>query len=99
MGTTTTTKTETKIAIKPVNMWRVVLHNDDYTPMDFVTALLVGLFNKNAEEAEMIMLNIHKTGRGVAGVYTKEIATTKAKKTCEISRLNGHPLLATAEEA
>lgn len=99
MATTTETSTKTKVNLKPVSMWRVVFHNDDYTPMDFVTQVLVQMYNKSTDEAELVMLNIHKSGRGVAGVYTKEIAQQKASDTVKVARAYGHPLLATAEEA
>lgn len=99
MATTTDTKTENKINTQSVNLWRVVFHNDDYTPMDFVTAMLMRFYGKSFEEAEQVTLAIHQSGRGVAGVYTKEIALQKANDTVKIARSNGHPLLATAEEA
>lgn len=99
VSTATDTTTDSKVKLKPVTMWRVVFHNDDYTPMDFVTAVLIRFYNKTLDEAEQIMLRIHKEGRGVAGVYIREIAEQKANDTVKIARLNGHPLLATAEEA
>jgi ATP-dependent Clp protease adaptor protein ClpS len=95
----TATETQTKIKIKPVNMWRVVFHNDDYTPIDFVVEVLAQLFNKEYETAMQIAQNIHDNGRGVAGVYTKEVAQQKAADTSEIARKHGHPLKATAEES
>jgi ATP-dependent Clp protease adaptor protein ClpS len=95
----TATETKTKIQIKPVNMWRVVFHNDDYTPIDFVVEVLAQLFNKDYETAMQIAQNIHDNGRGVAGVYTKEVAQQKAIHTCEIARKHGHPLKATSEES
>jgi ATP-dependent Clp protease adaptor protein ClpS len=95
----TATETKTKIEIKPVNMWRVIFHNDDYTPMDFVVEVLAQLYNKDYDTAIQITQNIHETGRGVAGVYTKEVALQKANDTNEIARRNGHPLKATAEES
>lgn len=99
MATTTVTQTETKTKIKPVNMWRVVFLNDDYTPMDFVVAVLMRLYNKNYEEAEQITMAIHQAGKGIAGIYTKEIAEQKVADTLRVAKLNGHPLLAVAEEA
>jgi ATP-dependent Clp protease adaptor protein ClpS len=99
MTTSTATQTETKTQLKPVSMWRVVFHNDDFTPMDFVIAVLMRLYGKNFEEAEFIAQSIHRAGRGVAGVYTKEIALQKAADTIRTAQANGHPLLATAEEA
>lgn len=95
----TATETKTKIQIKPVNMWRVVFHNDDFTPIDFVVEVLAQLFNKDYETAMQIAQNIHDTGRGVAGVYTKEVAQQKAVDTCRIANKHGHPLKATAEES
>jgi ATP-dependent Clp protease adaptor protein ClpS len=97
MTTSTSTETETKTSLKPVTRWRVVFHNDDFTPMDFVVAVLVRLYSKSMEDAELIAQSIHETGRGIAGVYSQEIAMQKASDTVKVAKANGHPLLATAE--
>ena len=95
----TATETVTKTKIKPISLYQVLLLNDDYTPMDFVVQVLVQLFNKSEAEAEEICMNVHRNGRGVAGVYTKEIAETKASEVVRAARAHGHPLKAVAEEA
>ncbi len=98
MSTETVEKTSTKIQLKPVKMWKVVFLNDDYTPMDFVVAVLMRFYKKTEEEAEQIAGAIHNQGRGVAGIFTQEIAEQKAHDTIKVSRHNGHPLMAAAEE-
>ncbi len=77
--------------------FRVLLHNDDYTTMDFVVQVLVDLFNKSHTEATQIMLNVHYKGHGVCGTYTREVAETKAHQVIERARAAGFPLLATME--
>jgi ATP-dependent Clp protease adaptor protein ClpS len=81
------------------HMYRVVLHNDDYTTMDFVVAVLMRVFQKPAPEATKIMLDVHKKGRGVCGCYTYDIATTKIAQVHEMARKNEFPLHCSCEEA
>ena len=69
--------TKTRPKTKKPSMYRVLLMNDDYTPMEFVVSILMGIFKKTQEEATTIMLNVHQTGMGTCGVYTFEIAETK----------------------
>lgn len=95
----TATQTVTKTKIKPISLFQVLLLNDDYTPMDFVVQVLIQLFNKSEAEAEEICMTVHRNGQGVAGVYTKEIAETKAAETIRAARAHGHPLKAVAQEA
>ena len=76
----------------------VILHNDDYTPMEFVVYALQEVFNHPHERAEQIMLNVHKEGLGVAGIYRLEIAETKAYETAELAKENQYPLKITIEE-
>ena len=88
-----------KKKIKPPSKYKVVFHNDDYTPMDFVVVALITIFNKSPMEAYQVMLNVHEKGRGIAGgPYSKEIAETKAGKVIAFARQNGHPLKATFEK-
>ncbi len=78
-------------------LWRVLLLNDDYTPMDFVVFVLERFFRKTEQEAELIMLAVHHKGQGVAGVYTRDIAETKVTQVTQASRAQGHPLRVVAE--
>jgi len=84
--------TRTRTQTKRPNMYRVLLLNDDYTPMEFVIAILQAFFNKNPEEATQIMLHVHNNGVGECGVYTYEIAETKVAQVMDHARKNQHPL-------
>tara|TARA_B100001094_G_scaffold321124_1_gene368370 strand:+ start:3804 stop:4106 length:303 start_codon:yes stop_codon:yes gene_type:complete len=77
--------------------YKVVLYNDDYTPMNLVTSILMEVFNKGNQEAYSIMMSVHKRGRGVAGVYSRQIADTKISVAKNIARENGSPLHCEAE--
>ena len=77
--------------------YKVVFYNDDFTPMNLVTSILVAVFNKGLPEAEAIMMRVHKQGKGIAGVYSKEIAETKVETTKMYAREAGYPLHAEAE--
>lgn len=88
---------EVKPALKRPAMYRVVLMNDDYTPMDFVVEILMGLFNMNEEKATQVMLAVHTQGKGVCGVYTRDVAETKAAMVNQYARENKHPLLCEIE--
>jgi ATP-dependent Clp protease adaptor protein ClpS len=79
--------------------YAVVLHNDDFTTMEFVVEVLQRFFAKTHEQAVQVTLRVHHEGRGVAGLYSHQIAETKAMQVNEYSRSNGHPLKATAEPA
>ncbi|MBD3791554.1 MAG: ATP-dependent Clp protease adaptor ClpS [Campylobacterales bacterium] len=89
---------ETSLELEEPRMFRVLLHNDDYTSMDFVVDVLMSIFHKNAMEAEKIMIEIHEKGIGVCGVYSFEIAQTKAEQVRQKAKQNEFPLLATIEE-
>src|ERR1700760_1648332 len=84
--------TRTRTQAKKPNMYRVLLLNDDYTPMEFVIAILQSFFNKNADEATQIMLHVHHNGVGECGVFTYEIAETKVAQVMDHARKNQHPL-------
>jgi len=79
-------------------MFRVILHNDDYTSMDFVVEVLMDIFHKTHQQAERIMLTIHEKGKAVCGVYTYEIAQMKVEQVRQLAKKNEFPLLATMEE-
>lgn len=80
-------------------LYSVFLLNDDYTPMDFVVEVLLRFFAMNLEKATQVMLHVHTRGRGVCGVYTREVAESKVSQVNEYARLNQHPLLCTMEKA
>ena len=84
--------TKEKPEVKKPNMYAVVLINDDYTPMEFVIYVLQTIFKKSYEEAKKIMLLVHNEGKGICGVYSLDIAETKANQVIEFSRVNQHPL-------
>ena len=90
--------TKTRPKTKKPSMWRVILMNDDYTPMEFVVSILMGIFKKTAEEATQIMLNVHQSGIGTCGVYTFEIAETKVAQVMDAAKRAQHPLQCTLEK-
>lgn len=90
--------TETRVKTKKPSMYRVLLLNDDYTPMEFVVFVLEQFFNKNREQATRIMLHVHQKGVGVCGVYTFEVAETKVAQVMDLARRNEHPLQCTMEK-
>ena len=88
-----------KPEVAPPPMYQVILLNDDYTPMDFVVAVLEQFFALDLERATQVMLHVHTRGRGVCGVFTREVAESKVAQVNEFSRMNQHPLLCTMERA
>lgn len=88
-----------KPAVKPPSLYRVVMMNDDYTPMDFVVEVLMKFFAMNEEKATQVMLAVHTQGRAVCGVYTRDIAETKAAQVNQYSSECEHPLLCEIERA
>lgn len=90
---------ESRPKVREPSRYKVILLNDDFTPMDFVVDILQFFFGMNEENATNIMLNVHTKGRGVCGVYTRDIAETKVFQVNQFSRENEHPLLCTMEEA
>ena len=94
---TPTRKNKVRQPEKP-GKFAVALHNDDFTPMEFVVYVLQEIFNHPADRAEQIMLSVHKEGMGIAGVYRLEIAEQKAYETAECAKENQYPLKITIEE-
>ncbi|MEZ0328865.1 MAG: ATP-dependent Clp protease adapter ClpS [Dissulfuribacterales bacterium] len=91
------TEDKTIHELKEPSLYKVFLLNDDYTTMDFVVQVLMDIFDKSFEEATRIMLHVHHNGRGLAGVYTKEIAETKVHQVHTRAQANGFPLKAEME--
>jgi len=92
-------KEKTRHAVGEPKKYQVVLHNDDYTPMEFVVEVLKKIYRKSPVEAHAIMLNVHKKGRGIVGLYPYDIAATKVKETRGMAKRSGYPLKCTLEEA
>lgn len=90
--------TRTRPKPKKPSMYRVLLLNDDFTPMEFVVHILEKFFGKNREEATEIMLHVHRRGVGVCGAYTYEVAETKVNLVMDYARKNEHPLQCTMEK-
>ena len=90
--------TKTRPKTKKPNLYKVLLFNDDFTPMEFVVLVLERFFNKGQEEATRIMLHVHHKGVGICGVYTYEVAETKVTQVMDFSRQHGHPLQCTMEK-
>ncbi|MGV8892750.1 MAG: ATP-dependent Clp protease adapter ClpS [Burkholderiaceae bacterium] len=84
--------------LKPPSMYQVLLLNDDYTPMEFVVAIIQEYFNKDRETATHLMLKVHRDGKAVCGVYSKDIASTKVDLVLTHARKAGHPLQCVMEE-
>ena len=94
----TITETSTKIKITTPNLYAVILLNDDYTPMDFVTEILMDVFAKNIMDAQDLTMEIHTKGRGIAGVFTREVANQKIIDVELLASHYGHPLKAITEK-
>src|SRR4029453_842607 len=92
-------KPKSKRKLKKPPLFKVLLHNDDYTTMDFVVLILRAIFQHSEHEAIRIMLQVHQQGVGIAGVFTFEIAETKIAKVIALAQENEFPLLCTMEEA
>jgi ATP-dependent Clp protease adaptor protein ClpS len=91
--------TRTKVIAQRPNLYKVILHNDDYTPMDFVVDILEVYFKKKHAEANDIMLAVHTKGQGVCGVYPYEVAETKVAQVTEAAQEASHPLKCSMERA
>lgn len=87
-----------KSRVKPPPMFKVALLNDDYTPMDFVVVVLERIFGMNRETATVVMLKVHREGKGVCGVYPKDVAATKVEQVTAFARQHQHPLACVMEE-
>ncbi|MCC6915179.1 MAG: ATP-dependent Clp protease adapter ClpS [Rhodospirillaceae bacterium] len=96
--TTTNVVVKPRPKVKKPSMYKVLMLNDDYTPMEFVVHVLERYFSKTADEATRIMLHVHQKGVGVCGVFTFEVAETKVNQTMELARKNQHPLQCTLEK-
>jgi len=89
---------KTRPKVKKPSLYKVLMLNDDYTPMEFVVHVLERYFGKNAEEATRIMLHVHQKGVGICGVFTFEVAETKVNQVMDLARKNQHPLQCTLEK-
>jgi ATP-dependent Clp protease adaptor protein ClpS len=97
-GTGTGIVTKTRPKTKKPSLYKVLILNDDYTPMEFVVHVLERFFSKPREEAVQIMLHVHRNGVGICGVYTFEVAETKVAQVIELARRHQHPLQCTMEK-
>ena len=97
-GTDTGTITRTRTKTKRPSLYRVLLLNDDYTPMEFVVLILQDVFNKTREDAMRIMLHVHTKGVGECGIYPYEVAETKVTRVMDTARKNQHPLQCVMEK-
>lgn len=92
-------KEKNSIELKRPKKYKVVMYNDDFTPMDFVVEILMNIFHKNHDDAVNIMMNIHHGTKAVIGIYSYDIAVTKSKQAVSLARENGYPFQVEAEEA
>jgi ATP-dependent Clp protease adaptor protein ClpS len=98
-GTGVAVESRTKPKLKKPRMYKVLLHNDDYTTMEFVVYVLQGIFHHSEADAMQIMLHVHKNGIGVAGVYTREVAETRIAQVEALARRHEYPLRCSMDEA
>ncbi|MCP5433700.1 MAG: ATP-dependent Clp protease adapter ClpS [Alphaproteobacteria bacterium] len=98
MGPSTGLVTKTKPKTKRPSLYKVLMLNDDYTPMEFVVHVLQQFFNKNREDATRIMFQVHNNGVGLCGLYTYEVAETKVTNVMDFARRHQHPLKCTIEK-
>lgn len=96
-GTGVAVVPEKKQKLQKPRRWKVLLHNDDFTTMEFVVSILMGIFHRTQPDAVAIMLSVHKKGTGVAGIYTREVAESKVREVEALARQAEFPLLCTAE--
>ena len=93
------TKEKTRINIREPKRYRVIMHNDDFTSMEFVVEILIDIFHKELPEAERLMLMVHENGRAAVGSYSYDIAVTKVQTASERAKKEGFPFRMTVEEA
>ena len=86
-----------KRKVEKPKKYKAVMYNDDYTPMDFVVIILIEVFHKSFDQAWKLMTDVHEKGKGIAGVYSKEICETKCVKACQVAKAAGHPFLVVPE--
>lgn len=98
MSEKTIIKEEDKIDIKKPKLYKVLMHNDDYTTMEFVIEILTKIFNRSVIEATKIMFDVHKKGIGIAGIYTYDIAKTKLNQAMDMAKESGFPFKLSMEE-
>lgn len=98
-GNSTETRERTEDQVQRPQMYRVILHNDDYTTMEFVVQVVMSVFSKGVEEATRIMFDVHQRGQGHVGTYTYDIASSKAQMVRDLAREREFPLKCTIEEA
>ena len=97
-GVIDTVRDSEKQKLQPPRKYKVVLNNDDYTPMDFVIEILMTFFNMDSDRATDVMLQVHQNGRAICGVYTADVAYTKVEQVNRYARDNEHPLLCSCEQ-
>lgn len=98
MGNFIQRETKEKVKIKEPKEYKVMMYNDDFTSMEFVVDILVTIFRKKVEEAQKIMIDVHKKGKGIAGIYPYDIAMTKCQMAMSRAKIEGYPFKMTVEE-
>ena len=96
-GTGTGERTRERVIIEEPRQYKVVFHNDDFTTMEFVTEVLRQVFNKHADEAVTLMMKVHREGQAIVGIYSYDVAMTKAARATAMARNEGYPLKITCE--
>lgn len=97
-GVLDTVRDSEKQKLQPPRKYKVILNNDDYTPMDFVIEVLTTFFNMDSDRATDVMLQVHQNGRAICGVYSADVAYTKVEQVNRYARDNEHPLLCSCEQ-
>ena len=96
-GTGTGARTRERVIIEEPRQYKVVFHNDDFTTMEFVTEVLRQVFNKHVDEAVTLMMKVHREGQAIVGIYSYDVAMTKAARATAMARNEGYPLKITCE--